>query len=81
MQRSIHNVIDYPRKGVSMPSNQPLLHLLVSPALIADLDDYRFDQRFSSRAAAITALLSYALELRPERDVAEAAKEKRYGKR
>lgn len=48
-----------------MPSDKPLLHMVIEPELIARLDDFRFTHRFASRAAAIKWLLRYALKQSP----------------
>lgn len=45
-----------------MPSDKPLVHLVMDPDLIKRLDDFRFTHRFQSRAAAIKWLLEAALD-------------------
>jgi len=40
------------------PSNKPLINFVIDPALLAALDDFRFGQRFESRAACIKWLLA-----------------------
>jgi hypothetical protein len=54
-----------------MPSQKPLLHLVMDQALIDKIDHFRFEERFPSRAAAVTWLLEWAME--------HNAKPKRYG--
>lgn len=63
-----------------MPRTSPLLHFVAPPELVRRLDDFRFARRFPSRAAAVKALLDYALRANPdlkpdERDSFAAAKE------
>lgn len=50
-----------------MPSDKPFLHFVVDPELLKRLDDFRFKQRFDSRAAALKWLLNWALNQRPKR--------------
>ena len=45
-----------------MPSTKPLVTLVMEPALIERIDDFRFAQRFPSRAATIKWLLTWALD-------------------
>lgn len=45
-----------------------LITLLMPPALIERLDDFRFANRFPSRAATIKWLLSWALDQAPRRE-------------
>lgn len=49
-----------------MPSKKPLLTLVMDPDLIKRLDDFRYERRFPSRAAAIKWLLEWALAQNPE---------------
>jgi len=49
-----------------MPSKKPLITLIMDPDLIQRLDDFRFERRFPSRAAAIKWLLEWALAQNPE---------------
>jgi metal-responsive CopG/Arc/MetJ family transcriptional regulator len=53
-----------------MASDKPFLSFVVEQELLERLDDFRFKQRFESRAAAIKWLLDYALNQKPvpERD-------------
>jgi hypothetical protein len=48
-----------------MGSEKPLLHFIIEPALLKRLDDFRFKHRFTTRAAAIKWLLSWALDQKP----------------
>ena len=43
-------------------SEKPFLHFVVDAELLARLDEFRFEQRFESRAAAIKWLLDAALD-------------------
>lgn len=49
-----------------MPSTKPLIHFVVDESLLKSIDDYRFRNRFASRAAAIKWLLRWALRQRPD---------------
>jgi Arc/MetJ-type ribon-helix-helix transcriptional regulator len=49
-----------------MPSNKPLLHIVMDPEFIERIDDYYHRRRFPSRSAAVIALLEWALEQDPE---------------
>jgi len=44
---------------------KPLLNFLVESELLKRVDDFRFKQRFGSRAAAIKWLLDWALKQKP----------------
>ncbi len=48
-----------------MASDKPFLSFVIEPELLKRLDDFRFKNRFESRAAAIKWLLSWALDQRP----------------
>lgn len=43
----------------------PLVHLNVDAAMLERIDDFRFDNRFTSHTAAITWLLDWALNQNP----------------
>lgn len=43
-----------------------LVNVLMEPELVERLDDYRFEKRFPSRAAAIKWLLTWALDQQPQ---------------
>jgi hypothetical protein len=45
-----------------MGTDKPLLNFVIDPALLKRLDDFRFKQRFPTRAAAIKWLLEAALD-------------------
>ena len=47
-------------------SPKPLLTLVIEPELLKRVDDFRFKQRFASRAAAIKWLLAWALDQKPK---------------
>jgi hypothetical protein len=49
-----------------MPSDKPLLNFVIDPELLKRLDDFRFKNRFESRAAAIKWLLDWALNQKPK---------------
>ncbi len=48
-----------------MAGDKPLLNFLVEPELLKRVDDFRFKNRFDSRAAAIKWLLDWALDQKP----------------
>lgn len=45
-----------------MASTKPLINFVIDEELLQRIDDYRFEKRFTSRAAAIKHLLELALE-------------------
>jgi metal-responsive CopG/Arc/MetJ family transcriptional regulator len=45
-----------------MPSKKPFLGFVVKESLLKKIDDFRFENRFESRAAAIKWLLEEALK-------------------
>ena len=45
-----------------MPSDKPLINFVVDSELLERIDEFRFSNRFSSRAAAIKHLISSGLE-------------------
>lgn len=49
-----------------VPEKKSLVNVLMERQLIDRLDEYRFEHRFPSRAAAITWLLERALEQNPK---------------
>lgn len=49
-----------------MPSNKPLLHIVMDQEFIDRVDDYQHRRRFPSRSAAVIALLEWALAQDPE---------------
>ncbi|MFU8858453.1 MAG: hypothetical protein ACNA8S_15790 [Deferrisomatales bacterium] len=44
------------------PSEKPFLHFVIDRDLLGRVDDFRFENRFESRAAAVKWLLEAALE-------------------
>jgi hypothetical protein len=52
-------------------AEKPLLNFLVEPELLKRIDDFRFKNRFESRAAAIKWLLDWALDQKPKPDSSE----------
>jgi hypothetical protein len=48
-----------------MGSEKPLLNFVIEPDLLKRIDDFRFKQRFQTRAAAIKWLLDWALNQKP----------------
>jgi hypothetical protein len=48
-----------------MASEKPFLSFVVESELLKRLDDFRFKNRFESRAAAIKWLLNLALDQKP----------------
>jgi hypothetical protein len=53
-----------------MASDKPFLSFLVDDALLKRLDDFRFKNRFPTRAAAIKWLLEWALDQKPRPEAA-----------
>ncbi len=51
-----------------MPKDEKLVHILLPMELVNKIDDYRFDQRFESRSAAVRYLLEYAVKQNPKQD-------------
>jgi len=47
------------------PSDKPYLNFVIEPELLKRLDDFRYKQRFPTRAAAIKWLLEWALNQKP----------------
>lgn len=45
-----------------VPSKKPLTALVIEPELIKEIDDFRFANRFESRAAAMKWLMQAALK-------------------
>lgn len=48
-----------------MPSKKPKLIFVIDPGLLEELDEYRFEHKFQSRAAALMFLLRWALKKKP----------------
>lgn len=49
-----------------MPSQKPLINLVIDEELLERLEDWRFTNRMPSRAAAIKWLLIWALDHNPD---------------
>lgn len=49
-----------------MENPKQFLHFVVGQELLAAIDDWRFKNRFATRAAAIVWLLAYALKQKPK---------------
>ncbi len=49
-----------------MSMRSPVLNFLIEPDLLRRIDDFRFKNRFPSRAAAIKWLLEWALKQNPK---------------
>ncbi len=58
-------------------SDKPYLNFVIEPELLKRVDDFRFAQRFNTRAAAVKWLLDFALNQRPAPTAAAARKGKR----
>lgn len=48
-----------------MPSDKPMLNFVIDQDLLDRIDEFRFDNRFPTRAAAIKWLLDWALKQNP----------------
>lgn len=51
---------------MSTAEKKQFLNFMVEPELLQKLDDFRFKNRFASRAAAIKRLLEWALDQDPQ---------------
>lgn len=49
-----------------MATNKPFLSFVIDEDLLRKIDDFRFENHFPSRAAAIKWLLEYALKQNPK---------------
>ena len=47
------------------PSDKPYLNFVIEPDLLKRVDDFRYKQRFPTRAAAVKWLLDWALNQKP----------------
>jgi hypothetical protein len=56
-----------------MADDKPILNFYIDPALLKRIDDFRFKQRFESRAAAIKWLLDWALKQNPKLETPKGA--------
>ena len=52
-----------------MPSDKPFLAFVIDPKLLKRVDDFRFKNRFPSRAAAVKWLLAFGLDQKPKPEV------------
>ncbi len=59
----MHPILD------AMAIDKPILNFYVDTALLKRLDDFRFRNRFPSRAAAVKWLLDWALKQNPKAEV------------
>jgi metal-responsive CopG/Arc/MetJ family transcriptional regulator len=50
------------KEVINLPSEKPFIALVVEESLLKRIDDYRFEKRFPSRAAAIKTLLEIGLK-------------------
>jgi hypothetical protein len=50
---------------ITMGSNKPLLNFVIEPELLKLIDDFRFKNRFQTRAGTIKWLLAWALDQKP----------------
>jgi hypothetical protein len=53
------------QKPTEEPIEKPFLHFVIEPALLKQLEDFRFKHRFPTRTAAIKWLLVWALKQKP----------------
>lgn len=47
-------------------ADKPILNFVIDPELLSRIDDYRFEHRFPTRAAAIKWLLAWGVERNPD---------------
>jgi metal-responsive CopG/Arc/MetJ family transcriptional regulator len=50
------------RRYIAMSSAKPVVNFVIEEELLKKIDDYRFEKRFPSRAAAIKNLIEIGLE-------------------
>ncbi len=60
-----------------MPSNKPVVIFVIDPALLKRLDDFRYQNRFPSRAGAIKWLLDWALTQNPNPAISAEAESRK----
>ena len=48
-----------------MPSSKPVITMVVEPKFLDRIEDFRFENRFQTRTAAVLWLLEWALEQNP----------------
>lgn len=49
-----------------MTVKKPLLNFVIDKELLSEIDNFRFENHFESRAAAIKWLLKWALQQKPD---------------
>lgn len=49
-----------------MPSKKPLINFVIPEELLSEIDQFRFENYFQSRAGAIKWLLEWALKQNPK---------------
>ena len=49
-----------------MATDKPILNFVIDPELLQRVDDFRYKQRFPTRAAAVKWLLLWALKQKPQ---------------
>lgn len=52
--------------GCAVGTDKPILNFVIDPDLLSKIDDFRFKNRFESRAAAVKWLLQWAVEQEPD---------------
>ena len=57
-----------------MPTNNPRFCITVSEEMLAEIDNYRFDNRFSSRSQATVELIRIGIEALKEQEVTKEDK-------
>ena len=62
--RDVANTIHVGHIG-SLATDKPLLGFVIDPDLLKGVDDFRYRNRFPTRAAAIRWLLAWALDQKP----------------
>jgi hypothetical protein len=53
-------------EAMAPTSKKPYLNFIIEPELLESVDDFRFKNRFPTRAAAIKWLLDWALKQKPK---------------
>lgn len=49
-------------------TDKPILNFIVDPVMLRRIDDYRYRNRFPTRAAAVKWLIEYAIKQNPRPD-------------
>src|SRR5215204_1192708 len=65
MGRTRPHATQSPEDGMARHNTRPLVNLLMDPEEIDQIDEFRYDNRFPSRAAAIKYLIFTRLEQQP----------------